>query len=81
MIMFFAVFSLYFSGDARKTNAATEISPIDIGLRMNIGTEQVPNVVKVLVEPEGVLTSPLRIYKGGKTYGIIIADPNDPNLK
>lgn len=47
---------------------------IDIGLRYYDGTQ----IVKVACEPQGTLTSPLRIYKNHITYGIVLVDPDDP---
>jgi len=48
---------------------------MDIGLRVFNGTE----VVSIAAEPEGTLTSPLRIAKNGVIYGIALVDPGDPN--
>lgn len=47
---------------------------IDIGLRLYDGTE----IVTIACEPEGTLTSPLRISKNGVIYGIVLVDPSDP---
>jgi hypothetical protein len=47
---------------------------IDIGLRVYDGTE----IVKIACEPQGTLTSPLRIAKNGVVYGIVLVDPSDP---
>ena len=47
---------------------------IDIGLRLYDGTE----IVRIACEPEGTLTSPLRIAKNGLVYGIILVEPSDP---
>lgn len=47
---------------------------IDIGLRAYDGS----NVVGIACEPDGTLTSPLRIAKGTNTYGVVLADPDDP---
>lgn len=46
---------------------------VDIGLRAYDGT----NIIKIACEPEGVLTSPLRIHKKGITYAIVLVEPND----
>lgn len=43
---------------------------VDIGLRAYDGN----NIVKVICEPPGSLTSPLRIRKGSTTYGIPLVD-------
>lgn len=48
---------------------------IDIGLRAYDGA----NIIKVACEPEGTLTSPLRIRKGSTTYGIVLVDSSDLN--
>ncbi len=48
---------------------------IDIGLRVYDGTE----TISIACEPEGTLTSPLRIAKNGVTYGIVLVDPSDTN--
>ncbi|MBU0708378.1 hypothetical protein KJ596_01345 [Patescibacteria group bacterium] len=53
---------------------------IDIGLRVYDGTE----AVAIACEPEGTLTSPLRIAKNNDddimtTYGIALVDTGDPN--
>jgi hypothetical protein len=47
---------------------------IDIGLRVYDGTE----IVTIACEPEGTLTSPLRIAKNGVLYGIVLVEPSDP---
>ncbi len=47
---------------------------IDIGLRYYDGTQ----IVKVACEPQGTLTSPLRISKNRITFGIVLVDPDDP---
>jgi hypothetical protein len=47
---------------------------IDIGLRVYDGRA----IIKIACEPEGTLTSPLRIAKNGVTYGIVLVDPSDP---
>lgn len=52
-----------------------DFGPIDIGLRMNIGTPTAPNIIKLLAEPKGQVTSPLRIAKDGVVYGIILVTP------
>lgn len=49
--------------------------PIDIGLRVYDGTA----IISIACEPEGTLTSPLRIRKSEVTYGIVLVDPSDPN--
>lgn len=49
--------------------------PIDIGLRAYDGNK----IIAVACEPEGILTSPLRIRKGNVTYGIVLVDPVDLN--
>jgi hypothetical protein len=46
----------------------------DIGLRAYDGTA----IIRIPVEPAGLLTSPLRIAKNGVTYGIALVDPADP---
>jgi len=45
----------------------------DCGLRFYNGT----NVIRVACEPQGALTSALRIRKGSVTYGIVLVDPAD----
>ncbi len=47
---------------------------IDIGLRVYDGT----SAITIACEPQGTLTSPLRISKNGQTYGIALVDPSDP---
>jgi hypothetical protein len=47
----------------------------DCGLRAYDGS----SIVVIACEPEGTLTSSLRIRKGNTTYGIILVDPTDPN--
>ncbi len=47
----------------------------DIGLRVYNGA----NIVALAAEPEGTLTSPLRIAKNGVIYGIVLVEPGDPN--
>jgi hypothetical protein len=49
------------------------IISVDIGLRMFDGTA----VRTIECEPVGTLTSPLRISKGGITYGIILVPTAD----
>lgn len=48
---------------------------VDIGLRVYNGTEK----VSIAAEPQGTLTSPLRIAKDGDIYGIALVDAGDPN--
>ncbi len=48
---------------------------IDIGLRVYNGRE----TIIIACEPEGTLTSPLRIRKNGVTYGIVLVGPSDAN--
>ncbi len=45
----------------------------DIGLRYYNGTK----AVAVAAEPVGPVTSPLRVFKNGATYGIELVDPSD----
>lgn len=47
----------------------------DIGLRVYDGAA----IRRIAAEPSGTLTSPLRISKGGITYGIVLVDPSDPS--
>lgn len=47
---------------------------IDIGLRAYDGA----NIIKIAAEPLGILTSPLRIFKNGNIYGIVLVNPSDP---
>jgi subtilisin family serine protease len=54
--------------------AIPPVAYVDIGLRLYDGTK----VVTIACEPEGTLTSPLRIAKNGVIYGIILVDPSDP---
>jgi len=46
---------------------------IDIGLRVFSGTK----TVVIACEPEGALSSPLRISKDGVNYGVVLVDPGD----
>lgn len=46
---------------------------LDIGLRAYDGS----GIVKIACEPVGVLSTPLRIYKNGITYSIVLVDPSD----
>jgi hypothetical protein len=48
---------------------------IDIGLRVYDGTA----TIRIACEPEGTLTSPLRIAKNGTIYGIVLVAPSDPH--
>lgn len=48
---------------------------IDIGLRVFDGEE----IIRIACEPEGTLTSPLRIAKNGVIYGVVLVDPSDPH--
>lgn len=48
----------------------------DIGLRMK--EAGMPAATVVAAEPTGTVTSPLRISKGNRTYGIILVPPSDP---
>lgn len=76
------IIALIYSAKTDTTLSQTaEITPIDIGLRMNVGTPSAPNIIKVLVEPEGQVTSPLRIAKDGKIYGVILVSPTDPKIR
>jgi hypothetical protein len=47
---------------------------IDIGLHVYDGTE----ILKIACDPQGTLTSPLRIAKNGVIYGIVLVEPSDP---
>lgn len=48
---------------------------MDIGLRIQDGAA----TIHIACEPAGTLTSPLRIRKGGTTYGILLVDPASPD--
>jgi hypothetical protein len=50
-------------------------SYIDIGLRVYDGSSK----ISIACEPQGTLTSPLRIAKNGIIYGIVLVDPYDSN--
>lgn len=56
-------------------DAFCETPYIDIGLRIYNGTE----TVAIAAEPEGTLTSSLRVAKNGAIYGIVLVGPGDPN--
>ncbi len=58
-----------------KRGAYAVSSYIDCGLRISNGS----NVLAFACEPSGALTSQLRIYKNGTTYGVVLVDPSDPN--
>jgi len=53
----------------------SSVSVIDCGLRVFDGT----SIIAIACEPTGTLTSPLRIRKGGTTYGIILVPVTDAN--
>ncbi|PIR47173.1 MAG: hypothetical protein COV07_00675 [Candidatus Vogelbacteria bacterium CG10_big_fil_rev_8_21_14_0_10_45_14] len=63
-----------------EVSATTHVAPptfIDIGLRIRDKGQ----TVKIAIHPEGDMTSPLRIYKGGKIWSIALVDPIlDPTL-
>jgi len=83
----------YFSGDGEEFSDITSIDGfenanicikgltvpgpafVDIGLRVFDGSE----IISIACEPEENLTSPLRIAKNGKIYGIVLVDPSDPH--
>lgn len=48
---------------------------IDIGLRAHDGS----GIISIAVEPAGTLTSPLRIYDSGTTYGVVLVPTTDSN--
>jgi len=48
---------------------------VDCGLRIRTGTL----TLAIACEPAGTLTSPLRILKGGSTYGIVLVATTDAN--
>jgi len=48
---------------------------VDCGLRIRTGTL----TLAIACEPAGTLTSPLRIRKGGSTYGIVLVATTDAN--
>lgn len=55
------------------------LSFIDIGLRINQGTQAVPDIQKIAIEdPSGSVSSPLMIAKGGTKYHVALVDPSDP---
>ncbi|GEM_PF-6743713 len=53
----------------------TVVSDRDVGLRLYDGF----GVVQVGAEPEGALTSPLRIAKNSKVHGVVLVPPSDPS--
>lgn len=60
-------------------NKAQALSFIDIGLRVNQGTQTVPDIQKIAIEdPSGSVSSPLMIAKGGVKYHVALVDPSDP---
>jgi hypothetical protein len=48
---------------------------VDIGLRVYDGTE----IISIACEPQGTLTSPLRIARNGVIYGIVLVPTDDPS--
>lgn len=55
------------------------LSFIDIGLKVNQGTQSVPDIQKIAIEdPSGTLSSPLMIAKGSTKYHVALVDPSDP---
>ncbi|MBN2138344.1 MAG: hypothetical protein JW720_11100 [Sedimentisphaerales bacterium] len=63
------------NGQWRIQKREKELSAyIDIGLRIYDGTE----IISIACEPEGTLTSPLRIAKDGVIYGVVLVPPSDP---
>ena len=48
---------------------------VDIGLRVFNGT----GIISIACEPQGTLTSPLRIARDGVIYGIVLVSTDDPN--
>ncbi len=48
---------------------------LDIGLRVFDGTQ----IVRIATDYVSPTTYPLRIHKGGTTYGIVLVDPSDPD--
>ena len=58
-----------------KRSTSPDNNYIDIGLRIYDGAQ----TVSISCEPLGTLTSPLRMSKGGNTYGVALVDVTDPN--
>lgn len=55
------------------------LSFIDIGLKINQGTQVSPDIQKIAIEdPSGSVSSPLMIAKNGTKYHIALVDPSDP---
>ena len=58
---------------AKTCTANFQLAYIDCGLKAYDGTQ----IIIFACEPTGTVTSPLRISKGGTTYGIILVDPTN----
>ena len=65
------------SYNTRISNFAYTPTPtyVDCGLHIHTGTL----TLAIACEPAGTLTSPLRILKGGSTYGIVLVATTDAN--
>lgn len=60
-------------------NKADALSFIDIGFRVNQGTQAVPDIQKIAIEdPTGAVSSPLMLAKNGTKYHVALVDPSDP---
>ncbi len=66
----------FYLGDCTKT-LSTSLDPlppyVDCGIRVYDGTS---NVIPAC-EPTGTVTSPLRVFNGSDTYGVVLVDPSD----
>jgi len=64
-----------YSSYSNTVTCTTLSAYIDCGLRLYDGTA----IVTIACEPLGTLTSPLRIYKGVNTYGIVLVSTTSAN--
>lgn len=69
------IFGLLFT----KSVLAQTASFIDIGLRVNQGTLNSPDIQRIAIEnPSGPVSSPLKLAKNGIKYNVALVDPSHP---
>jgi len=76
---------IYIAGSDKMTGSSRwriekrkKVGHVDIGLR--VYDQDLTEPIKIAAEPQGTLTSPLRIAKNGVVWGIVLIDSTDPKF-